>query len=116
MKRKESCLDCRYIDEEPMKGSLLCISLVRAMNRYSSRSELPKNMRSEEPLFDFAPDANLVALMTSPKSDVKDFDKVNVFRIRFERAPGTLVTYARGCGLSCDSKQAACVVSGGDDS
>ena len=124
-KRKENYGEFDYIDEEPKNSSLFFVHLSRAMKKYSSRFELPKDMRSEETLFDkltdgkefhvssiaLSPDGNHVALLAPPTSDVNDFDKAKVFLINADKKLKELaLTHPRGFAFSPDSKKLAVVV------
>jgi dipeptidyl aminopeptidase/acylaminoacyl peptidase len=124
-KRKENYGEFDYIDEEPKNSSLFFVHLSRAMKKYSSRFELPKDMRSEETLFDkltdgkefhvssiaLSPDGNHVALLAPPTSDVNDFDKAKVFLMNADKKLKELpLTHPRGFAFSPDSKKLAVVV------
>jgi len=129
-KRKENYGEFEYIDEEPKNSSLYFLHLSRAMKKYSSRFELPKDMRSEETLIDkftdkkefhvssisLSPDGNYVVLMAPPTSDVNDFDKAKVMLMDSERKLKELpFKHPRGFAFSPDSKRLAVVVPNGED-
>ncbi len=129
-KRKENYGEFEYIDEEPKNSSLYFLHLSRSMKKYSSRFELPKDMRSEETLFDkltdekkfhvssisLSPGGNYVALMAPPTSDVNDFDKAKVMLMDSERELKELpFKHPRGFAFSPDSKRLAVVVPDGED-
>jgi len=129
-KRKENYGEFEYIDEEPKNSCLYFIHLSRAMKKYFSRFELPKDMRSEETLFDkltdekefhvssisLSPDGNYVALMAPPTSDVNDFDEAKVMLMDSERKLKELpFKHPRGFAFSPDSKELAVVVPDGED-
>ncbi|MDD4826923.1 MAG: S9 family peptidase, partial [Mesotoga sp.] len=129
-KRKENYGEFEYIDEEPKNSSLFFIHFSRAIKKYFSRFELPKDMRSEETLFDkltdgkefhvssisLSPDGNYVALMAPPTSDVNDFDEAKVMLMDSERKLKELpFKHPRGFVFSPDSKELAVVVPDGED-